>query len=132
MPPHPCPHHCPKPGGGGAALLVLAAVVIAAAGRAIAHTIGIVVEVVLVTTISLAGLAAVAVAALVARHVMRSHARERQAIARQGQAVQAVSGPRRRAIEAPGPRPHTLSTSERERAGRVTGGVVIRDETRER
>lgn len=111
--PHPCPHHCPKPGGSGAALLVvLAVVVIAAIARPVVHAAIDVLEVAAIVLGSAAALGILGGVAYVAWRVRRWQARNRQAISRHAPAAQALSGPHRRAIEAPRPRPHTLSTSE--------------------
>jgi uncharacterized membrane protein YebE (DUF533 family) len=134
--PHPCPHHCPPERGGlGAILLVLAVVVIGAAiARPVARAAEVVLEVVLITAASLAGLAVISGVAYVAWRVRRWQAVNRQAIPRQGHAAlrgaQAVSAPQRRAIEAPRAVIPSARVSD---AGREAGGqlgTISRGQTR--
>ena len=95
-------------GGGGLAALVLVLVIIAAViARPVAHAADEVGRVVLealeitgIVLVSAAGLAVLGGMAYGARRACRWQATRRQAIAQQGQASQAVSGPHRRAIAA--------------------------------
>jgi hypothetical protein len=96
-----CHAHCPKGGGGaGAALAVLAVIVAVAAASAhrIEHAAEDVLEVAVIALASAIGLAVLGATAYVAVRVHRSHARNRQAIARHASialgASQALSGAR--------------------------------------
>ena len=104
--PHPCPHHCPKPGGGGTAALaglVLAAVVIAAIARPVERLAVDVAEIAIITVASVIGLAVLGAAAYVALRARGRRQNRLTAVAfhppvtRRGS--QAVSASRRRAIE---------------------------------
>jgi hypothetical protein len=109
--PHPCPHHCPPERGSGLgiiiAIAVLAAVVAAirTAMPAIEHGAELVLEVLVITVASIAGLAAIGAASYVALRIRRSHGAARQALVSHTPAIQrgsqALSSPQRQAIEAP-------------------------------
>lgn len=106
--PHPCPHHCPPGRGQSTAALVafvVLAVIIAAAARAIVHAAELVLEVAAIAVTSAVVLAVFGGVAYIAVRARRSRPNGitpgsfPAPVARRG--VQAVSAPRRRAIEAP-------------------------------
>lgn len=104
--PHPCPHHCPPERGSGLGIIIAVAVLVAVVAAirtampTIEHTAELAIEVLVIAVASVVGLAAIGATAYVAVRVHRSQATNRQAIAQQGRAGQAVSGPHRPAIAA--------------------------------
>jgi hypothetical protein len=112
---HLCPHHCPSGSGGAGAVAAVVALAVAAAAVAkpvahaadvVGHVLAVAVEVALITAASLAGLAIVAGAAVLAARARRRHAKRITAVSFPRivvlRASDAVSGPRRKSIEAPG------------------------------
>jgi hypothetical protein len=103
MPHQVCHAHCPKGGGSGAVLVLLAVVVLAAIARPVVHAASVVLQVVLITAASVAGLAVIAGVTYGAVRVYRRQAMDRQAISRHARTAQALSARPVAAIEAPRP-----------------------------
>jgi hypothetical protein len=121
--PHPCPHHCPPERGSGLGIIIAIAVLIGVVAAirtampAIEHGAELVLEVLVITVASIAGLAAIGAASYVALRIRRSHATARQALASHTPAIQrgsqALSARRHRAIEAPRPPLYVIRSEHR-------------------